>query len=155
MSDQAISDGISRMTLLAGLICGLVGFAYSQAAAGGGAPRAADAGVASGGAAIGGTIVGGRAAGVGAAAGAAAGEQSRGGNEGGGMPSGMPGLGGAASEPGGAVLRVKRDRPVWQVPMHPGDLRDRKIHQCFQAGEEDIEEALNKSSLSALLVKSG
>jgi hypothetical protein len=55
----------------------------------------------------------------------------------------------------GQLLRVKRDRPVWQVPMHPGDLRDRKIHQCFQAGEEDIEEALNKSSLSALLVKSG
>lgn len=112
MSDQAISDGISRMTLLAGLICGLVGFAYSQAAAGaGGTPRAADAGVASGGAAIGGTIVGGGAAGAGVAAGAATGERSRGGNEGGGMSSSMPGLGGAASEPGGAAPPSKKGPP--------------------------------------------
>ncbi|GAB1718899.1 MAG: hypothetical protein NTAFB09_06300 [Nitrosospira sp.] len=55
----------------------------------------------------------------------------------------------------GQFPQVKRDRPVWQVPMHPGDLRDRKIHQRFQVGEEDIKEALNKFSLSALLVKSG
>lgn len=112
MSDQAISDGICRMTLLAGLICGLVGFVHSQAAAGaGGAPRAADAGVASGGAAIGGTAVGAGAAGAGVAAGAAAGEQSRGGNEGGGMSNSVPGLGGVASEPGGAAPPGKKGPP--------------------------------------------
>ena len=99
MSNLATLKGMTRMTLLAGLMCGVAGFAHSQAGAGAGrAPRAADAGVTSGGAAVGGAAVGAAAAG-------------RAGGEGGGMSSSVPGLGGAASEPGGAAPPGKKGPP--------------------------------------------
>ena len=101
MANIATLKDMTRMMLLAGLTCGVVGFVHTQASAGaGGAPRAAGAGVASGGA------VGG-AAGAGAAAvGRAGGGEGRGG-----MSSSVPGLGGAASDPRGAAPPSKKGPP--------------------------------------------
>ncbi len=101
MGNIATLKETTRMTLLATLMFGVVGFAHSQAGAGaggaGGASSAAGAGVASGGAT-------GGAAGAGVAAGAAA--VGRGSTS-----SSVPGLGGLASEPGGAAPPGKKGPP--------------------------------------------
>lgn len=111
MVNIATLKDMTRMMLLAGLMCGVVGFVHAQASAGaGGAPRAAGAGVASGGAAVGGATVGG-AAGAGVAAGGAAVGQAGGGEGRGGMSSSVPGLGGAASDPRGAAPPSKKGPP--------------------------------------------
>ena len=106
MANIATLKDMTRMMLLAGLMCGVVGFVHAQASAGaGGAPSAAGAGVASGGAA------GGGAAGAGVAAGAAAAGRVGGGEGRGGTSSSVPGLGGAASDPRGAAPPSKKGPP--------------------------------------------